>query len=377
MKAFLRGMLVDLERRSVVLRDRLVDVTDDPDLRYQCCLGYREAESLRREAAALLADPSLGEPALLANHLRAAQELEQRASLVESYLLPFVERYSEADRRLTRLCGRLATQVRWPAPPPLVLTFSSQYYWTVALFNVIAAPAAEGISLLRLPDLCHELGHILHMHHQAALVGDFILELADYIEQEKRRAVRGQRPPQYLALYDPLFAQWRDAWLREFVADMVATYLVGPAFGWQHVRLCAGKGQEVYYPALGQEATHPADEARLRGVLAALAQVGWEDGPNLQALWDSYLSAMRREARPADYDMCYPQALLESLARHVVEGCRTIGLRGLREATDPGLDIASLLHEAWERFIRDADSYPDWEQARLAELWAELGLAQP
>ncbi len=376
MEAFLRGMLRDLEGRAAVLRDRLAAVPDDPDLRDHSLAGYHEAESLRREAAVLLADPSMGASALLANHLRAAQELERRASLVESYLVPFVERYGEADRRLTRLCRRLATQVRWPEPPPLVLAFSSQYYWTVAPFRLIAAPAAEGTSLLRLPDLCHELGHILQVDHQPTLVGDFIQELADYIEQERRRAVRGQRPPQYLSLYDPLFAQWRDAWLVEFVADMVATYLVGPSFAWQHVRLCAGEGQEVYYPALGQAATHPADEARLRAVIATLVRIGYTDGPHLQALWDRYL-ALRGEAQPADYEVCYPQALLDSLARDVVEGCREIGLRGLHEASDPCLDIPSLVQESWERFIKDTDNYAGWEQGRLAELWAELGVAQP
>ena len=376
MEVFLRGMLRDLERRSAILRDRVTAVPDDPDLRDHCLTGYHIAESLRREAAVLLADPSLGAPALLANHLWAAQELERRASLMESYLLPFVERYGEADRRLTRLCRLLAAQVRWPAPLPLALTFSSQYYWTVAPFNVIAAPATEGTSLLRLPDLCHELGHILQVDHQAALIGDFIQELGDSIEQERQRAVRRQRPPQYLSLYDPLFAQWRDAWLVEFVADMLATYLVGPAFGWQHVRLCAAEGQAVYFPALGEVATHPADEARLHGVLAVLARIGSADGQRLQELWVRYL-AVRREAKPADYEVCYPEALLESLARHVVEGCHAIGLRGFHEPRDTEPDIPSLLREAWERFIDDADSFQDWEQARLAELWAALGLDQP
>jgi uncharacterized membrane protein len=375
MEEFLRGMLRDLERRSAVLRDRLAAAPDDPDLRDHALAGYREAESLRREAAALLADPSLGAPALLTNHLRVAQELERRASLIESYLVPFVERYGEADRRLTRLCRHLAAQVRWPTPPPLVVAFSSQYYWTVAPYNVIAAPAAEGTSLLRLPDLCHELGHILQVDHQAALVGDFIQELASYIDQERQRTVRQQRPPQYLPLYDPLFAEWRDAWLVEFVADMVAAYLVGPAFGWQHVRLCAGEGQAVYYPALGEVATHPADEARLRGVLAVLARMGSAAGPRIQALWGRYL-AVNGEVRPADYEVCYPDALLDSLAWHVVEGCREIGLRSWHEAANSNVDIVSVIGETWERFLRDADDYPGWEQDRMKDLWTALGLGE-
>src|SRR5205823_1841056 len=115
------------------------------------------------------------------------------------------------------------------------------------------------------------------------------------------------------------------------------------------------------------------------GVLAVLAQMGSADGARLQALWDRYL-AVRGEVRPADYEVCYPQALLDSLARHVIEGCRAVGLRDFLDTTPagaPGPDIPHLLGAAWELFLRDADSYSSWEQARLAELWAMLGLNQP
>jgi hypothetical protein len=379
LEAFLRGVLRDLDRRSTMLRTRLAAVTGEPDIQAHRLAGYQRAESLRREVLTLLADPSLGTPALLANHLRAVQALERSAILVECYFLPFVERYGELDRQLTRLCRRLITQVRWPLPPPLILAFSNQYYWTLAPFNLISAPATAGASLLRLPDLCHELGHLLQEHHQAVLIGDFVAELAGYIDQERRRAAeepQGPRPPY---LYDELFAQWRDAWLVEFVADLVATYLTGPAFGWQHSRLCFGEGQTLHEPALGQVATHPAEEARLRGVLAMLRLMDSAEGPAIQALWAGYLK-LRGEAQPADYDVCYPRPLLNSLARQVIEGCQALGLRSFREPPDPhasGPDIPRLLGNAWRQFIQDADNYPAWERARLAELWSTLGLPSP
>ena len=379
MEAFLRGVLRDLDRRSTVLRTRLAAVTGEPDLQAHSLAGYQRAESLRREVLALLADPSLGTPALLSNHLRAVQALERNATLVECYFLPFVERYGELDRQLTRLCHRLTTQIRWPLPPPLVLAFSNQYYWTLAPFNLISAPATAGASLLRLPDLCHELGHLLQEHHQAALIGDFVVELADYVDHERRRAAAGPGGPRPSYLYDELFAQWRDAWLVEFVADLVATYLAGPAFGWQHSRLCFGEGQTLHQPALGQAATHPAEEARLRGVLALLRLMGSAEGPAIQALWDRYLE-LRGEAEPADYDLCYPRPLLNSLAQHVIDGCQTLGLRGFREPPDPqaiGPDIPRLLGTAWRKFSQDADNYPAWERARLDELWSALDLPSP
>ncbi len=376
MDAFLRGILRDIERRAEVLRDRIAAIPADPDLGDYSLSSYRLAEAVRRTASSLLDDSSLGVPSLLVNHLRTAQDLERRSKLIESYFVPFLERYGDTDRRVTRLCRRLAEQVRWPLSPPLVLTFSSQYYWTVGAFNLISAPAAEGSSLLRLPDLCHEMAHILYEHNRTQLTSDFVQELANYVEQERKRATRGQRPREYLRLYDPLFAQWRDAWLVEFVADMIATYLVGTAFGWQHVRLCSGEGQAVYRPALGEASTHPADEARLRGVLAVLSRMGSSGGPKIKALWDSYLM-VHGEVRPADYDICYPQLLLESLADYVIVGCQALGLRAFHETNIPGNphpDIPCLIMEGWDRFLENADAYAAWEKTCLGEVWASLGL---
>src|SRR5262245_60264933 len=109
---------------------------------------------------------------------------------------------------------------------------------------------------------------------------------------------------------------------------MVATFLVGAAFGWQHIRLCAGDGQGGYYPALGERATHPANEARLRGVLAVLERMGAATiGARVEQAWQDYMAA-RREVRPPDYEVCYPQALIDSLAERVVTGCQSLGLVG-------------------------------------------------
>jgi hypothetical protein len=156
---------------------------------------------------------------------------------------------------------------------------------------------------------------------------------------------------------------------------MVATYLVGPAFGWQHVRLCAGRGQDAYHPTLGGTVEHPADEARLRGMLAVLELMGApEASAQVGALWHGYL-AISGETRPADYEVCYPQELIESLARYTVEGCRTLGLRGFDQIVDPprANDIPALLGKAWERFLTDPQAYADWERQRLQRLWQELG----
>lgn len=373
MEQFLRGLLRDLEHHSVVLRDRLAAIPADPDVRAHAMKAYKEVECIRREVVQLLHDPSLGLPILLPNHLQVYKRWSERVSVIESYPFLFVERYALSDRHLTRLCQRLTSQIGWPLPPPLVAAFSNQYYWTMPEFNIICAPAAEGTTLLGLPDLCHELGHILHLAQWDVLVGNFLRELASYILLEQRRVATEQRPTEYRSLYTSLFTQWEGTWLLEFVADMVATYLVGPAFGWQHVRLCASNSSAAYHPTLGERADHPADEARLRGIVAVLAEMGEADvGARITSLWNSYLDASR-EIRPQDYEVCYPQTLLESLAKEIIAGCRSLGVRGFDQPCgDPAHRLPSLLAEAWERFLANSQTYSDWERSQIEALWQEL-----
>jgi len=371
---FLPGLLRQLARRCASLRDRLAALPADPEVRDHAIGAYQAVETIRREVEQLLADPSLGVLALLPNHLQLYKRWSELAMLVESYPLPFVERFADPDRRLTRLARRLTQQVAWPHAPPLVAAFSTQYYWTLAAFDLVCTPAAETMTLLGLPDLCHELGHILLLRDEVVLLGDFLQELISYVDAEQRRVAAQQRPREYMALYDHLFVQWRDRWLREFVSDMVATFLVGPAFGWQHVRLCAGQSQSAFHPTLGEGAEHPADEARLRGIVAVLAVMGQGDaGTAVADLWQHFLRVKGEPVAP-DYGVCYPPTLLESLAGRVVAGCRTLGLRGFDAAGDPADDVVALINEAWRRFLSDPAAFAAWESLRIDELWRALGL---
>lgn len=378
MERFLHGLLKDLEQRCANLRDRLANLSAHEDVLAHILVTYQVIERVRREASQLLADPSLGTRELVPNHLQLYRRWNELAILVESYPLPFVERYSASDRRLTGLVRRLAEQVGWTLSnvlPPLVGSFSAHYFWTKPEFVLIGAPALAGENLLVLPDLCHEIGHILLLHHEATLIGDFPNELERYIEEERRRVKTHQRPPNYEHLYDLLFVEWRDQWQWEFASDVVATYMVGPAFGWQHVRLCAGGGRAAYRPVLGEVDEHPADEARLRAVLCVLQQAGHaEVADRIQSLWQSFLAASG-ETKPADYDVCYPQPLIQSLAHRVTEGCRALGLRGYglpSDAKDPA-SLPALMNEAWERFLADPHAYGEWERTQLSQLWQNIG----
>ena len=312
MAQFLRGLVRNLEGRCSLLRDRLAALQVDPEVQTHLLDAYQRVERVRREAEQTLKDPTLGADAFLSNHLRSLRELERRVTLVESYLLPFVERYAESDRRLTRLCRRLIDQVSLPLHAPLVVAFSNHYYWTIPPFPLVCAPAGEVHTLLRLPDLCHELGHQLLEAHRG-IVYPFLQDLLDYIDREKRRATTAQRPAEYQVLYDQLLMEWRDRWLWEFGADMVATYLCGPSYGWQHVRLCTEIGKDAYHPTLGEQADHPADEARLRGLMAILHRMGAKQaGASIETVGHGYVSPPG-SSPSGDYALAYPQSLIDAL----------------------------------------------------------------
>jgi hypothetical protein len=311
----------------------------------------------------------------LANYLRSYRRLAEEASVVEAFALPCLERFSEDDRRLTRLCRELTTHAQWPLPPPLVSALSTQYYWTYAPYNVVGVPAAESRTLLGLPDLCHELAHHLHLRFEKELQGDFADEVVVYFDGEKRRVALLQRPASIEADLERLMARWLDSWMAEFVSDIVATYLVGPAYCGQHIRLSAGRESSgVFYPSLGEDAQHPAEDARFRVMATTIELLGDQDeAAALRALWQKY-KAVGGEAPPADYEASYPGPLLDLLARRVIEGCRALSVRAFVDMSDSPTDIPHLLIDAWHRFRTDPESYPDWERSRIAELWSALSV---
>jgi hypothetical protein len=59
---------------------------------------------------------------------------------------------------------------------------------------------------------------------------------------------------------------------------------------------------------------------RLRGIVAVLRQEGAEEATaNVQSLWGGYLG-VSRDQKPVDYDVCYPQVLIDSLAQRTIRG---------------------------------------------------------
>ncbi len=111
-------------------------------------------------------------------------------------------------------------------------------------------------------------------------------------------------------------------------------------------------------------------------MVAVLTHMGAADaGARITSLWNSYLDASR-ESRPQDYEVCYPQTLLDSLAKNVIAGCRSLGVRGFDQPVEGSAShVPALLAEAWDRFLADASTYSEWERAQIEDLRQELDAA--
>ncbi|MFB0545999.1 MAG: hypothetical protein ACETWB_03745, partial [Anaerolineae bacterium] len=324
-----------------------------------------------------LADPAFGTTKLLPHHLQKYRALAQQVQFIEWYPIPAILRYDHVAHYFFILTGQALRQINYPLSPPVPSVHSHGYYWTQPLFNIVGIPVSEEHGLLSLPDLFHELSHILLAHHRSDLIGDFETQLTRYFAEERRRVEKEGRAPEYEALYDRVESQWKDYWLSEYTGDMVAAYWVGPAYGWAHLRLCTSSlTDEMFRPGPDDApSTHPSDESRYRAIMTVLHPTRrGEDTKELEERWRDYV-ALTGHTPPVDYDLCYSQLLFDALADRVVRGCKDLGLRSFTEQpeSEGEVNIPPLLNAAWQQFGAQPETYPLWEQEEMRKLkeWLE------
>lgn len=367
METLLKGLGLDLQARCFTIQGILEGTKADSEIQDYVNEIYDKTDHIRQEIDALLSDPDLGNARLLSNQFFAFSRLTERLSQIEWVPLPAITRYNAADRYLCSLCALLVRQVKYPLKVPMVSGFSNNYYGVSPPYHLISIPAAEQFFLLGLPDLCHELGHILFFHHSDAFLGNFFADLSTHIQHEKQRRMSEGAPPHYQILYDRLESDWRDRWTTEFACDMIASFMIGPAFGCTHLRICCGLDPNVFQPGFGESSTHPSGESRMRGILAILKRIGLDDDCRvIQDQWLRYLLTIGGQ-KPMEYDHCYPDALVDLLAREVHNGCLNIGLASYKDqqASNGDINFPTLLNEAWTVLQTNPQGYAEWESGQV------------
>jgi hypothetical protein len=278
-------------------------------------------------------------------------------------------RFSGPDRQATLLTAAICKEVKFPFAAPICSSVSSQFYWTMPDMDVVFVPCLEPEHLLGLPDIYHELGHILLFREKGRLVqaGLAIVDRCydDLVAEGKKQ----NWPAASLDEVERFRDGWRQAWLLEFGSDLIAAYLVGPAFGWCNIRTSTNLGGELFS---GSE-SHPADDARAKAVAVMLERIGCRDAAaEIQSRWDE-LVGLSKESAPHRYDLAYPAVLLSDLAKFFDSECQALGLERYASSATDVSPVAAAVNEAWREFRQRPEQFDGFERQRLAALLQTIG----
>jgi hypothetical protein len=233
--------------------------------------------------------------------------------------------------------------------------------------DLVFVPCLEPDHLLGLPDIYHELGHIILFREEKSFIIPALSVVDRHFDAIVADGRRNNWARQSIDQVEEFRHRWRMSWLLEFGADLIATYTSGPVFGWCNIRTSTNLGGELF----GGNETHPADDARATTIGLMLERMGEHQAAQQIRLRWSELVGLSAECRPPRYDVAYPAALQQELVSFVFQQCEQLPLRRW-EARDPATSVGGAVDAAWEAFRRDPDNFAGHELRGLAALSAHI-----
>jgi hypothetical protein len=321
-------------------------------------------EEIVDDLEVLQAEPSLLDPAYADQYLSELRTIDRDIADIETVYLPAFERWGDDEIRGQSILEQICRETRLEGFEirPIIVLYSQEYFSVYE--SVIYVPRLEHHFMLHLPDLYHEIGHILLEEQEPSLIGDFRGQVEAHFEQVRSQAEVENRPYSSSDLFARLVSVWREDWMIEFTCDLIGAYLCGPAYVWSHFHLTTLKGKDsVFSPSLSDTfGTHPADQARFDCMLKALEDMGFvEEGLRIRTRWDEFLQVSPDRNIPPNFHEVYPPTLVEQLRAQVRDGLDHLNIPIYQPDQNPGDMISFRLNRAWQRFWENPAEYADWE----------------
>jgi hypothetical protein len=109
----------------------------------------------------------------------------------------------------------------------------------------------------------------------------------------------------------------------------------------------------------------------LEGIAAVLELlVDAKGAATVRQLWAEYMD-ISQEQEPPDYRICYPDSLIQELAREVVRGCQALGIRTYQSASNE--EVVQHMIRAWEEFQQAPSDYATYEEQLVERLKTDTG----
>lgn len=372
MNDYLQGAIGELTRRGELLLTKVP--TGLP--REFHVLAHTCRQDLARDLDALrdlIDDPRMQDQAYQPERLRKFRRIVRDMDTLETIAIAALNRANEDDRQLNILVERIGNEIAFPLLPPVATLLSQGYFHIYPRLNLLCLPLVEPAFLLHLPDLYHELGHLLEFERHDPRTKPFhkalaraLCTVAQYIDGELKLEGRRRGPVEFGFYLQRWWRCWAESWLVELFCDLFAIYTVGPAFAWANLHLAAKRGGDLFSVPTIVLSTHPADVARMKVMLYGLAKAGFSDeSRDIQNQWDELVAVSGCTPEP-EYHRCFPDDILRSIASSAFEGVSAMGCRIAGPQT--GTPVYHLLNDAWAQFWTNPAAYPEWERAAISHL---------
>ncbi len=315
----------------------------------------------------LLNDPDIDNPMYATNYFRDYCYFARLLRGLEDLPLLVLKRFTESDQVATDVMAAICDESGYPYSSPICSAISSQYFWTMPDMDIVFIPCLEPDHVLGLPDIYHELGHILLFRKKSCLVDPAFSIVDNHYEQLRVEGKRLNWSSALLEQVEQYQHNWRSSWLLEFASDLIATYLIGPSFGWCNIRTATNLGGELF---IGID-SHPADDARATAIGMMLTEIGFDESQQrIHQRW-SELVKLAMESPPPRYDLAYPNKLLDELTKFFRKECESLGLAQF-ETDNHDKPVAKMIDDCWTQFRNDPETYSSFERDRLDEIVRSL-----
>jgi hypothetical protein len=364
----------DLQNRLAQLdADLSAQLSDLPS--YAASYARKLQGQLSRSRAVIersLADPQLTEPRLARYYYGIYRRLAELVDTAESGPVLVLSRFEAGERYLSALVQRICAEIAYPHTPPLCAAISTQYYWVMASMDLIFAPRTEVNNLLALPDVYHELGHILVDRDGNRLLQPLRVVIDDYFDRHVMLARQRGWDVRSIAEIEQQRRAWQREWVVEVCCDLIATYCCGLSYGLANTRLSAMSAN----PYLASD-SHPPDDARARAIEFFLRAMGLSsEATASNDRWQSVLS-LGSSTPSFTYQWSFANELLQALATELLRCIQSVGLVAFGRSTGVDPTVAAWIAEAWQQFLERPHEYGEWQRARVRVIRQILSATDP
>ncbi|MDF2188323.1 hypothetical protein [Paraflavitalea sp. CAU 1676] len=378
MKDFIKALYVDLLHRIDIVVADINGRSIHPDIRNRFIAETnKQFSDIRDEIISTINGGDLDLPQMEGNNLYKFNGLYRTFMAIHSYRYLAIRNYDDPEIFFFKLISKIYSEHRISAIPPIVSTISNHdsYYWAVPYFEIIALPCGEEYSLLNLPDMYHEIGHLLHSMFQgkSCEISSGVIE--QHFDRELVRIQDEGLGAHYADAIDEAKYLWKESWLEEFSCDLVGAYMTGAAYGWTNLKLLStGRGFGKIYE---RNESHPADEARMRLIICMLDKLGLhQEKAEIELAWQIFLQETHPQV-PKEHALLYPDYLLQHVIDEFFAFYQNADLVSYPELAQAGhLSVAQVLNKGWRQAQTNSANYYKYETDAINELRIDFGLKE-